>query len=730
MKKLTMFLVTFVLAIVLFGCNGQTTAAPTTAAPTTAAPTTAAPTTVAPTVAPTTVAPTVAPTTAAPTVAPTTVAPTTVAPTTAAPTTRVEQRVINDTYTLLIQSAVMDGVFNPFFYSSAYDGDVIGMVNVGLMTIDPTGAVVAGDEYPVVAQSYSIFYTDDLDTYAVKQDYEEGDYVVYEIVLKNGPVFSDGQPIDAEDVLFNYYVYLDPAFQGSSTLYTLPILGLGDYRTQVAGYSTWKPLVDQILADDNRADGYEANDEYTEAQFDLYWGFFNVAGAQFAQEIVSYVNSAYAAALYVSNYFATMTADAEGDWVLDGTTYRPYDADNPAHATLDRYVPNVTAADIAASDGLKVAYGMSLWGFGELSLDTLTFEGESGEVYTVADLTAADYWAEILLVYADAEGKVDYAYMIDYEGAGSTNPIAVAETQFISNFADVVYGSVPTIAGLVAGTTTIGGVEHETVKVILTEQNPKAILSLGVTVTPQHYYTAGYTYDSEKIENYGVEFDNPLFMAHLESFNGAPMGAGTYVFVEVADADGTVYFERNERFESMGGDNVYNANIKFVALKIVSSGEYGALEAGDVHYATVSATADVMVDIGESDNLVGILVDNLGYGYICVNPHEFPNLYERIALTTVFNMDLTLEYYPNGLADVIYRSMSQVSWAYPEATLPIYAYDPTLASAISYYQLAGYTWDAVNEEFTDVPEIDFYLPYADPNEHPAGRVFLNAQTLL
>src|SRR5690606_20559254 len=100
-----------------------------------------------------------------------------------------ETRVINDEFTLLLQSSTMDGIFSPFFYSSAYDGDVVGLTHAGLLTTDQTGAVVASDYYPTVAQGYSIYYTDNLSTYASKADYEEGDYVVYEIVIKNGAKF-------------------------------------------------------------------------------------------------------------------------------------------------------------------------------------------------------------------------------------------------------------------------------------------------------------------------------------------------------------------------------------------------------------------------------------------------------------------------------------------------------------------------------------------------------------
>jgi len=660
MKKLCLFLVTMVLAVALVACTDKTTTTTATATTTTSATTT----------------------------------------TTRTPIT--ETRVINDEYTLLLQSSTMDGIFSPFFYSSAYDGDVVGLTHVGLLTTNETGAVVASDYYPTVADSYSIFYTDNLTTYAPKTEFEEGDYVVYEIVIKNGALFSDGTEIDADDVLFNYYVYLDPAYSGSSTLYTLPILGLGDFRTQVPNSASYAPIADAILAADERVDGYTTTTAYTEAQHDAYWAAMNTAGAGFAGEIVNYVKGKYMTDAYVQAYFAA----------------------------------DLTAAEVLASEGLTVAYGMGMWGYGELSTDHLTLTGASGAVYQVADLTNAKYFEEILAANTVA-GKIDFAGgyqgLSDYESAGS-DFVANAKELFTASYANL--GSVPDIDGLVKGTKTVDGVEHETVKIVLTEQNPKAILSLGVTVAPQHYYTAGYTYPTGAIVNYGVHFDTDLYMAHLETFNGSPMGAGPYNFVSVDEGDGTVYFERNENFDSMGGVNVYNANIKNVALKIVSSGaEYSALEAGDVHYATVSATADVMEDIALTDNLVAVLVDNLGYGYICVNPQVYDNINERIALTTVFDLARVLDYYPNGLADIIYRSQSQVSWAYPEGATAIYAYDETLASAISYFTAAGMTFtDGVVTDFgglkgSESDPIVFSLP-SDASAHPAGGIFIKAQTLL
>jgi peptide/nickel transport system substrate-binding protein len=595
---------------------------------------------------------------------------------------------VNDEYTLILQSSTMDGIFNPFFYSSAYDFDVISMVNVGLLSLDRGGAVVAGDDYPTVAQDYSIYYTDNLQTYAPKETFEDGDYVVYEMRLKKDIKFSDGRPITADDVLFNYYVYLDPAYDGSSTLYTMPILGLQDYRIQVLNSS----LADRILTDNGRGQEYTQNDAYTKEQFDTFWAEFEEAGNAYCQQIIDYV---------VTNY---------------GTDEDVNDSFKEGH----------TFAEIAASENLKAAFGMGMWGYGQISDDFTTFTGASDTVYNVSDLNAELYFEEMLKAN---EGRKSYQEISSYESAGS-DFVGRAKEAFMAPYASV--GSVPTISGLVKGTKVVNGVQYETVKVVLTEQDPKAILSIGVTVAPKHYYTAGYSYKQDGLTSFGCEYNSTEFMNHLKTFNAEPKGAGPYKYVSLDEGDGTVYLERNTYFDSMGGDEVYNANIKKLAFKIIElDAEYSALEAGDIHYATVGATSTVMSNIAKQDKLVSLLVDNLGFGYICVNPRVYPNLYERIALTTLFDLDKVYGYYPSGLADVIYRSMSQVCWAYPEGAQAEYPYDVTKAAAIYYLKLAGYTFDEETQKFVgeNLPTYKFSLPSA-ASAHPAGAIFIQAQKLL
>ena len=124
---------------------------------------------------------------------------------------------------IVIMTEDLDGVFNPFFSTTAADGTIISMTQIGMLTTDYRGgeAVEAyGDEYAVVVKD-------------MKQDRNEAaDTTTYTFIIKNGITFSDGKPLTIADVLFNMYVYLDPVYSGSSTMYSTDIVGLRDYRTQ------------------------------------------------------------------------------------------------------------------------------------------------------------------------------------------------------------------------------------------------------------------------------------------------------------------------------------------------------------------------------------------------------------------------------------------------------------------------------------------------------------------
>ena len=125
----------------------------------------------------------------------------------------------------VIMTEQLDGLFNPFFSTSASDGTIVGMTQIGMLAskyVNGKVEVAYGENEAVVTKDYDIVENAD-------------GTVTYTFVLKNGIQFSDGHPLTMEDVLFNYYVYLDPVYTGSNTLYSTDILGLSEYRTQTVG---------------------------------------------------------------------------------------------------------------------------------------------------------------------------------------------------------------------------------------------------------------------------------------------------------------------------------------------------------------------------------------------------------------------------------------------------------------------------------------------------------------
>lgn len=167
--------------------------------------------------------------------------------------------------TLVIGVQPLDGVFSPFFYQSAYDDQVNSLIFESICELNPDGELV-----------------DNCGHVEVKEEKAEDGSTkyVYTVSIKEGMTFSDGEAITIDDVLFTYYVYADPSYDGMSTFATLDIDGMADY------VNSEKPLWKAISEA-----GKENTDftNWTEEQQTKFWEDLDVAGAAFAQEIVDAV---------------------------------------------------------------------------------------------------------------------------------------------------------------------------------------------------------------------------------------------------------------------------------------------------------------------------------------------------------------------------------------------------------------------------------------------------------
>ena len=180
---------------------------------------------------------------------------------------------------LVVGYAPFSSKFSPFFSETAYDQDVWVMTQLGLLTSDRTGAIIykgiEGETIDYNGTDYTYYGPADLEVT------ENADGTVYyDFTLRDDLKFSDGEPLTIDDVIFSMYVLCDPTYEGNSTLYAQPIQGMEAYRS---GMSARQNL---ILA--AGPDGYSANDNYTEDQYNYFWNAFNAAGVKFAQEILDY----------------------------------------------------------------------------------------------------------------------------------------------------------------------------------------------------------------------------------------------------------------------------------------------------------------------------------------------------------------------------------------------------------------------------------------------------------
>ncbi len=119
---------------------------------------------------------------------------------------------------LVLMTEELNGLFNPFYSTAGTDMNVVGQTQISMLSTDDEGHIAYGDAEPVVVKDYS--------------ERTEGKNTIYTFVLKNGITFSDGVPLTMNDVMFNLYVYLDPAYTGSTTMYSTKIKGLQEYRLQ------------------------------------------------------------------------------------------------------------------------------------------------------------------------------------------------------------------------------------------------------------------------------------------------------------------------------------------------------------------------------------------------------------------------------------------------------------------------------------------------------------------
>ena len=181
--------------------------------------------------------------------------------------------------TLVLAETGFEGKFSPFFAASAADQDVIDLTQLGLLGADRKGEMILngieGETREYNGTDYTYYGTSD----CVVTENDDGT-VTYDIKLRDDLKFSDGEPVTIDDVIFSMYVFLDPTYDGSVTMYSTPIVGLEEYRSSM---TTLSKLIAEA-GEDNTDNTY-----FTADQQKAFWDAVNEGGVAFAQEIVDYM---------------------------------------------------------------------------------------------------------------------------------------------------------------------------------------------------------------------------------------------------------------------------------------------------------------------------------------------------------------------------------------------------------------------------------------------------------
>jgi len=178
---------------------------------------------------------------------------------------------------LVVGYSAFNQKFSPFFSETEYDQDVWVMTSLGLLNSDRQGQIIMkgieGETHNYNGTDYT--YYGPADCEIVQKD--DGT-VDYNFKMREDLVFSDGEKVTIDDVIFSMYVLCDPTYDGNSTLYAVPIQGMAAYR---AGMTTLAKAL-AAAGRDNADFTY-----WTEEQQTKFWDNFDKGLVPFAEGIVA-----------------------------------------------------------------------------------------------------------------------------------------------------------------------------------------------------------------------------------------------------------------------------------------------------------------------------------------------------------------------------------------------------------------------------------------------------------
>ncbi len=509
-----------------------------------------------------------------------------------------------------------DGVFNPYFSTASYDGEIVGMTQIGMLTAEGTDYKY-GDNYACVTKDLDITYIDASGKETKKEALAQ--YTRYDFLIKKGIKFSDGVDLTIKDVLFNLYLFLDTAYSGSSTIYSTDIVGLNKYRTgkdDKGAMSTidatattnadmrllriYNWLNNQILIKEYGSVGNIPANAGFVSGLDQYKAEIESDIKAFIPYFQTEVKNDYDSA---ESSFKETCKEYAFNEVWELYLYNYGKVKRKTHAGTSRYVRVDDAGNevsieqedandkLADDDPNKKTYRY------KLDWDGTTYHDDFAKLTT--DEAKKDY--AIKYIYKTTTGfELTEDFTIDYdkiEKDALRKAIYGGSASYSSLYTDIQLNERTKIIAAAEGDKTgfksIEGVKYSTqnsfrnektkeyydldgdydvLSITINKVDPKAIWNFSFTVAPMHYYS----YDGAGDEgewcvnnNYGVKFNDSTFMNNVvkaPSKLGVPVGAGPYKASRETGLgndlypgkneflnNNRVYYERNTYFDTLDG---------------------------------------------------------------------------------------------------------------------------------------------------------------------------------
>lgn len=509
-----------------------------------------------------------------------------------------------------------DGVFNPYFSTASYDGEIVGMTQIGMLTAEGTDYKY-GDNYACVTKDLDITYIDASGKETKKEALAQ--YTRYDFLIKKGIKFSDGVDLTIKDVLFNLYLFLDTAYSGSSTIYSTDIVGLNKYRTgkddkgamstidatattnadmRLLRIHNW--LKNQILIKEYGSVGNIPANAGFVSGLDQYKAEIESDIKAFIPHFQTEVKNDYDSA---ESSFKETCKEYAFNEVWELYLYNYGKVKRKTHAGTSRYVKVDDAGNevsieqedandkLADDDPNKKTYRY------KLDWDGTTYHDDFAKLTT--DEAKKDY--AIKYIYKTTTGfELTEDFTIDYdkiEKDALRKAIYGGSASYSSLYTDIQLNERTKIIAAAEGDKTgfksIEGVKYSTqnsfrnektkeyydldgdydvLSITINKVDPKAIWNFSFTVAPMHYYS----YDGAGDEgewcvnnNYGVKFNDSKFMNNVvkaPSKLGVPVGAGPYKASRETGLgndlypgkneflnNNRVYYERNTYFDTLDG---------------------------------------------------------------------------------------------------------------------------------------------------------------------------------